>query len=379
MELEQKIQSYLNNVASYFKKSKSHSIGIDFGNNSLKIVELEKKDGKIKLKNYALVEMRDDLSEKDLRLFSGQIVLNILKGVSMKKKDFNIAIPSHSSFITLIEVSGQTEAEIKGEVEYAASKYIPVDLSEVIFDWQIVEASSILSAETEKKNERKISSKTKTDEISKKSKVLLVSIMKNVSSEFQKAFNDNNLSIDSIEVGCFSLQRSLLCKDDKNYLIVDIGKRITNIIGIYKGQLLFNRNIDLAGDQITKLMAKSLNVSFDRAEKLKKEKGFESDSKIVVKNILEPVFDSIMKEALDDLEKFEEFKSNSIDQIILSGGTSAMIGVKAYVEKKMKKEVILGNPWSKIEYSKEIGKNITAMRPFFAVATGLALVNLLDD
>jgi len=379
VELEQKIQSYLNNVASYFKKSKSHSIGIDFGNNSLKIVELEKKDGKIKLKNYALVEMRDDLSEKDLRLFSGQIVLNILKGVSMKKKDFNIAIPSHSSFITLIEVSGQTEAEIKGEVEYAASKYIPVDLSEVIFDWQIVEASSILSAETEKKNERKISSKTKTDEISKKSKVLLVSIMKNVSSEFQKAFNDNNLSIDSIEVGCFSLQRSLLCKDDKNYLIVDIGKRITNIIGIYKGQLLFNRNIDLAGDQITKLMAKSLNVSFDRAEKLKKEKGFESDSKIVVKNILEPVFDSIMKEALDDLEKFEEFKSNSIDQIILSGGTSAMIGVKAYVEKKMKKEVILGNPWSKIEYSKEIGKNITAMRPFFAVATGLALVNLLDD
>lgn len=379
MELEQKIQSYLNNIASYFKKSKSHSIGIDFGNNSLKIVELEKKDGKIKLKNYALVRMRKNLSEKDLRVFSGQILLKLLKEMSMKKKDFNVAIPSHSSFITLIEISGQTEDEMKGEIEYEASKYIPIGLSEVIFDWQIVESVSTMEIKTKNKEEKENLSEVKKKQIFKKNKVLLVSIMKNVSNEFQKSFNDQKLTIDSIEVDCFSLQRSLLYKQKENYLIFDIGKRITNIIGIHKGQLLFNRNIDLAGDQITKLMAKSLNVSFDRAEKLKKEKGFASDSKTVVKNILEPVFDSIIKEALEDSEKFEEFKLDSIDKIVLSGGTSTMNGARSYIQNKTGKEVVYGNPWSDIEYPKEIEKKIIAMSPFFGIAAGLALISLLED
>ncbi|MCK5080951.1 MAG: type IV pilus assembly protein PilM [Candidatus Moranbacteria bacterium] len=372
--MEQKLQSYFNNIASYFKKSKSHSIGIDLGGNNLKIVELQKKGGKIKLKNYALVKMEKDLSRRDLRYFSGQIVSKILADMSISKKDISIAIPSYSSLMTLLEVSGQSREEIESEIEYEASKYIPVDLSEVVFDWQIIESVSMLKkvGSNEKEN---LDQKTDSPAL-KKSKVLLISVMKNISSEFQKSFQDNNLSIESIEVDCFSIQRALLGKEKKNYLILDIGGKVTNIIGIYKGQILFNRNIDLAGVKITDLIAKSLNVGKERAEKLKINQGFEFDSEIVVKNILEPVFDSIIEEAQKNLKEFEEFKEESLDKIILSGGTAKVRGAKDYIQDKMKVEVVYGNPWSKVEYPKKIEKKILNNSPFFGVAVGLALIGL---
>lgn len=375
--MEQKFQSYFNNIASYFKKSKSHSIGVDLGGNNLKIVELQKKGGKIKLKNYALIRMEKDLSREDLRYFSGQIISKVLADLSISRKDLSIAIPSYSSLITLLEVAGQTTEEIESEIEYEASKYIPVDLSEVVFDWQIIESAPILKQiedDSEKKLEQKVD-----NSILKKNKVLLISVMKNISSEFQKSFDDNKLLLDSIEVDCFSIQRALLPIDKKSYLILDMGGKVTNIIGIYRGQILFNRNIDLAGVRITELIAKSLEVGKERAEKLKRNQGFEFDSEIIVKNVLEPAFDSIIGEAKKNLKEFEEFDKESLDKIILSGGTAKMKGVKEYIQDKMGIEVVYGNPWSKIEYPEKIKDKIFSNGPFFGIAAGLALIGLEDE
>ena len=136
--MKQKFQPYLDNIARYFKKSKRHSIGVDIGSNSIKLVELEKKNGTIKLKNYAVLRIQEDLTRGEIRKFSGEMIDKVLNDLSIKDKTVNLAIPSYSSLITLIEVSSQTEEEIRKEIELEAGKYIPVDLEDVVYDWQIV-------------------------------------------------------------------------------------------------------------------------------------------------------------------------------------------------------------------------------------------------
>jgi Tfp pilus assembly PilM family ATPase len=111
---------------------------------------------------------------------------------------------------------------------------------------------------------------------------------------------------------------------------------------------------------------------------MKIEQGFESDSKEVVQNILEPTFNSIIEQAQKNLGEFDEFKTENIDKLILSGGTSELKGAKEYIQNKIKTEVVYGNPWAKIEYPKEIEKKILATSPFFGVAVGLALIGLED-
>lgn len=380
--MNEKVQSCLNNIAIYFKKSKSHAIGVDLGSNNLKIVELQKKRGKIKLKNYALVKMEKELSREELRLFSGQMVAKIFKDISVKGKVVNLAIPSYSSLITSIEVSGRSDEEIKSEIEYEAAKYIPVDLDDVVFDWQIVEKKKEAKEVTEQTKEEQdnlVESLKKKKIEEEKKRVLLVSVMKGISDQYQESFEKEKLGIEVIEVDCFSIRRSLLAGHKGSNLILDIGDKITNIIGVYNGQILFNQNIDLAGRKITELIAKSLNISKERAESVKAEQGFKSDSEIVVKNILEPILNSIIEQVNKNVGEFKEFEKDPIENIILSGGVSQMKGLKDYVQNKTGKRVVFGNPWASIDYPENLKEQILASSPFFGVAVGLALINLIEE
>ena len=374
--MKQKFQPYLDNIARYFKKSKRHSIGVDIGSNSIKLVELEKKNGTIKLKNYAVLRIQEDLTRGEIRKFSGEMIDKVLNDLSIKDKTVNLAIPSYSSLITLIEVSSQTEEEIRKEIELEAGKYIPVDLEDVVYDWQIVKTDIL-----EEKLKEKGVKKNKENFVSEgenlvQSKVLLISVMRNVSNEYEKSFDKNRLKVESIEVDCFSTQRSLLKGQKGNYLIMDIGGKVTNFIGVCKGQLLFNRNVDLAGNKLTELIAKTLNVNNNRAETMKVKQGFDSDSKAVVANVLDPFCDSLIEQAEKNLNEFEEFKNVDLDKIVLTGGTSKLKGLKECIQDKMKTEVVYGNPWSGIDYPKEIKDKILSSAPFFGVAVGLALIDL---
>ncbi len=402
MEIEKQIKPYLDSIASYFKKIKGSAVGVDIGSDSLKIVKLKKTGGKIKLENYALIKIQEELTRQEIRKISGSLIKKALEDMSVGEKKINIGIPSYSSLITLMEVSGETEKEIEREIEYEAAKCIPVDLSEVVFDWQILDLteSSIIGETLENNNivnnlEKNQPSKVlvqdeiKTEDLQNKNaslaiearlnnkKVLLVSTMKEISNDYQKSLEENGLEINSIEVDCFSTQRSLLKNQSGNYLIIDIGGKVTNIVGIYKGQLLFNRNIDSAGNKLTELIAKNLNISQERAEKMKLKQGMKSDSDSVNKNIMEPFFDSIIEQAQKSMEKIEEFKNIKLDKVILSGGASETIGLKDYIQSKMGGvEVVYGNPWAGIEYPAEIKDRLFSVAPFFGVAVGLAMIDL---
>jgi type IV pilus assembly protein PilM len=294
--------------------------------------------------------------------------------MSINYKEVNLAIPSYSSFITLVDVPGKKDSEIEKELKRDIGKHIPVDLKEVVYDWKIIDF----------KNENELNQKSEEskigleENISNEKKVLLVSTTRSVSNEYEKSFEKNNFKINSIEVDCFSTQRALL-GDNKpgNYLIIDIGSKVTNFIGVMEGQLIFNRNIDLAGNKLTELISKTLKISRDRAEILKIKQGLKTDSKEVYENIFKPFCDSIVEQAQKRIEEFNTFESDRIlKKIILSGGGSEITGLKGYLKDELGVEIVYGNPWSKIDYPKELEDKILSYSPFFSVAVGLALIDL---
>lgn len=369
MEIGQRLKPYLDNFTGFLKKNKRYSVGVDIGSSSIKIVELEKSKGAIKLKNYALIKIKSDLNRDKIRKSSGQIVENIFKKMSINQKEVNLAIPSYSSFVTLIEVLGNKESIIEKEIEKNISKYIPINLDDVVYDWKII------NFEENKEEIQNIKNDDSINENSEKTKVLLVSTTKNVSNDYEKSFEKSNLEVGSIEVDCFSIQRAFLGNQTGNYLIIDIGGKVTNFIGILKGQLVFNRNIDLAGDKLTELISKTLKVNKERAEMIKLKQGLKTDSKEILESVLKPFCDSIIEQAQKRIAEFKDLEEVSLDKIILNGGTSEMIGFKDYIEEKLGVDVVYGNPWSRIEYPKEIKDKILSYSPFFSVAVGLALID----
>jgi type IV pilus assembly protein PilM len=147
---------------------------------------------------------------------------------------------------------------------------------------------------------------------------------------------------------------------------------MTNIILVEKGVIKVNRNIEGGGNEITNVIAESLNISKQRAEELKKENKDILNSREM--SLTVPILDMIVNEVLRIINAYKEKKEGSgrIDGIILSGGSSRLVGLDKYFSQKTGIQTNIGNPWRRVSYEEKFNPFIGKMGTSFSVALGLA-------
>lgn len=384
-DIEFDLSKSLDGLKKLFKKKRRFSVGVDVGTRSIKIVELERKENVLVLKNYVLVKLNQKLLNDNRKTNITNEIATIVKSALEKSKirtdAINTAIPGYSSLITMIELSSMPEKEIANIIAIEAPKYIPIPFSEVVYDWQILKEEAPVEehdASTTEVTTRRFptASMSSLDQEAQKEKVkvLLVVVMKEISKHIEEAFGKNKLKLDFLEVDSFSIKRSLIGQDKGNYLILDIGDKISNIIMVTKGNMVLNRNIDVAGRRFTEIIAKGMNVDVAKAEQMKISYGLELDEKFRT-NLIKTTLTLIIKEITKSIEIFKQtYPERDIDSIVLSGGVSQMSGLRQFIEQESGIKTILGNPWSQIAYPKELEKVLLSYGPVFSVAIGLAML-----
>ncbi|MEA1925924.1 MAG: pilus assembly protein PilM [Patescibacteria group bacterium] len=360
---------------SFFGENRT-SIGIDVGNSSVKVVELERKNDSLALKNYAIALGKEELIKPGtLGVISGTagvMVKRTLENSGIRPRRMNVAVPSFSSLITTIEIPEMSQNEIEQVIQKEAPKYIPVRLSEVVYGWQIIE--DIISPTALKDDGRRNQlSGGKVIRRRKNIHVLMVAIMKEISDQYNSVFSSSGLTIDSLEIDSFSLTRSLIGNDTGAFLILDIGHKVCNIIIVSNKNILLNRTIDVAGDRVTKVIAKALNISNERAEKLKIEQGLNIGGEGM--NMVVQTIGILTREIQRTREALaEKYPEVNIGKIILSGGGSKLKGLKEFIENEVKIETVLGNPFKTIIYPEQIKDTIAKHSPTLSIAVGLAVL-----
>lgn len=370
------------NLKIFFKKKKTRSVGVDVGSDSIKIVELAREKKSLVLKNYALVKTNRDLIKEGsggiINDDAGKAIKNIFKEIEIKEKNINVAVPSFTSLVTTMELefpANASEGEIEQIIQVEAPKFIPVPLGESIYGWQIIEKDDKIEKDSLSEDETGKNKNRKKENV--KNHVVLVAIMKEISEKYEKVFSNNDFKVDVIEVDVFSLMRALTRGDRNNYLLLDMGGKICNIAIIYKGGLVLNRSIDVSGSKMTESIAKIMNISQKRAEQFKIEKGLEGKHNDIREQVLLPLINNICDESKKALDIFnEEYSTEKIENVILTGGGSQLKGLKKYLEENLKLKVLTGNPWSGITHSKQLEKNLLELSPIFGVAVGLAILGL---
>ena len=66
-------------------------------------------------------------------------------------------------------------------------------------------------------------------------------------------------------------------------------------------------------------------------------------------------------------------KNDNLEKIVLSGGGSLFLNLAEYFSKRLDKKVIVGDPWNRVEYPREIKPVLDEVGPKLAVAIGLAM------
>ena len=160
-------------------------------------------------------------------------------------------------------------------------------------------------------------------------------------------------------------------------LLMDFGASRTKLSIVEFGMVKSHHTVNRGGADISDSISKSLDVSFSKAEEMKKDFGlFENPAEKSLADIIKTHIDYIFSETNDMLLKYEKRYDRTVSKVILSGGGSLLKGLKEMSSNNFKAEIETGHPFSKVGAPEFLNKVLSATGPEFAIALGLALRKL---
>ena len=366
---------------SIISRSKGGSVvGIDLGSSAIKVVQLRKEKGVAILETYgelALGPYGDVEIGRAVKLGNDKLseaLTDLLREASVGSTNAGFSIPFASSLLKLIEMPAVETRQLNKMVPIEARKYIPVPINEVVLDWFIVPDSSRAVSrpvEESKKDKDKIAVRKK------KKEVLLVAIHNEVLNKYNEIVASTHLDTSFFEIEIFSTIRAVIDQGLAPVMVIDIGAATTKVYIVEYGIVRVSHVIKRGSQDVTLGISKSLGISVVRAEEIKREQGLEgsSDNSGVVKVSL-LTLDYIFSEADRVLLNYQRKYNKNVSRVILTGGGAIMKGVVDLARKHLESEVLLGDPFAKVDSPAFLDDVLREAGPEFTVALGLALRKL---
>jgi type IV pilus assembly protein PilM len=362
----------LENIADFFKFRPKKFLGVDIGTSSIKIVEMGRQGKLRRLENYGEIETSSfrkktfRVFKKDGLLLSNKEVANAIQAVcketGIQTKEASFSIPDFSSFFTSFKLPVMGKEEISQAIKYEVRPYIPLPLSEVTLDWSVTEGEP---------------SKTPL-------KVLVAAIPNDIVNQYQQIAQFAGLKLRTLESEVFALVRSLakkLEKEKKSIGLIDIGARSTTCSVLEQGILKTSYSFNIAGNELTEIIAKSLNIDYNKAEEMKRKYGLlfgntNGESRKDIRKILLPLIDLILEEIKKAFRNFYREEGKEVERIILAGGLTSMPGLKEYFSAELKKKIYIADPFFNIVCPPILANTLKEVGPNYAISVGLALKGL---
>lgn len=355
-----------------FKKKSPSVIGIDIGSSAIKVVQLRRVGEKAVLETYGALAL-GPYAEKEVgqatNLDTDKIVeaLNdILRESKVSTKSSGLAIPFRSSLMSIIEMPDVPPKEMAQMIPIEARKYIPVPISEVSLDWSVIPKDKHEGKEDNKKFATK--------------DVLVVAIHNDAFRKYQDIVTKAELDTKFFEIEIFSTMRSVLSQQEKApIMIFDMGAAFTKLYIVERGTIRASHTINKGSQDITAAIASSFQIPLKDAERLKRGIGLrETDDGKSVVEVVDLTLSYIFSEANRVLANYQKKYNKAVQKIVLVGGGSSMFGLKEYSEKNFGTEVVIGNPFDKVEAPAFLDDTLRGVAPDFSVAMGIAIRRLQE-
>ena len=375
--------------SKFFNQGESSALGVDIGSSAIKIVQIKKKNGQAVLETYGELALGPYVG-----VGVGQAVIlttdNIAQALTdlMREKEVNIttkkcgiSIPFASSLMSVIEMPAVSSKQLAVMVPLEARRYIPVPISEVMLDWSVIPKSEVReedSSEYTTTEERSSAGATKASAALSKVDVLIVAIHNETIARYQEIVAKSGLEAGFFEIEIFSTMRAVLDEALRPVMIMDIGAASTKLYVVERGVIRSSHTINRGSQDITATISKSLGLSIERAEVMKRQVGAAGEDKNLTDLII-LTLDYIFAEVNSTLLAFEKKHNKAISKVILVGGGSALKGLAELAKNNFKTDVVIANPFNKVSAPAFLENILKETGPEFAVAIGLALRKLSEE
>jgi type IV pilus assembly protein PilM len=359
---------------SLFKKNETEqkaylSVGLDIGTLGIKMVVLQREQGKPRLVTYGEAQVRHagETAEHFLQdpQKSGRILRALFSEADIAPQNVTVGLCAADVFSSIVSVPTLPEEGFAGRVLAQAEKISPFPLAEMLIDsaaLSVKDASRVFTSQDNNSYTR----------------VLVTGAPKKLVEQYSVLCEAGGFTLSALETEVFAMIRSLVGPDMAPTALVDIGGARTTITVVRAGTPYLVRTIAHAGVAVTRSLAKSAGISFAQAERMKRDFAYASDT--ALPKALEEAFAPIIHElryALDLYDK-QEFQENvTVDKILLTGGMSLVGNLAEYFTKTLGITTHVANTFSYIATVPESRAMLEEIGPRFSVAAGLALRNMV--
>jgi len=349
--------------------------GLDLGGSTIKLVQLVlKKEKEYEMTNLVIgptpaMTIKDG-TIVDPRALGDQVKQLVVNNKLSMQKVVG-AVSGQSVVIRPITMTKMTERELQHAIKFEAERYLPYSVAEA----QI--KGTILRKEIE------------GDE--KSMEVLLVAAPNEMVKNTQDVIRFAGVNPLAIDLEPFALVRSLQMSVEKEVFektiaLINLGASSSSINIFKNGVLRHNRTIVVAGNSFTKAIGQSLNLSFEEAEKIKKDKGVirvEKDATPVapttmrIFNVIIPVLTELITEIQRSFDYYRSrYRGESVDLVILSGGTAKFKNIDVYISSELGVQCQAANPLKYVSCNSVPGytpEELQELSPSLMVIIGLAM------
>ena len=353
------------------KKGKS-VLGVDIGTSAIKIVQIKKQGGVVVLENYGALALgpyagmevgqSTNLSTKKII----EAITDLIRESGMSTKDAAIAIPLKDTMISSMEMPDVGKKQLETMVPIEARKHVPVPMSEVALNFWVIpkeEPRTISSSEKISKNINK-----------NKIEVLIAAIHNDSINKYQEIQKGAGLEARLFEIEIFSTIRSLIGSNTDPIMVIDIGAGVTKLATVEYGVLRGSHIINKGSQDISRALSSSLGVDIVKAEEIKRKPSIlDEDTRKRFSEVVGLPLGHIFSEANSVLLDYQKKYNKSVSKIIFSGGGVLIPGLLELAKETFKIEVIMGDPFSRLDSPVFLDETLKSIGPEFSVAIGLAL------
>ena len=335
-------------------------IGLDISSTGIKLMSIDSKKWLVNgygsadldpLKMKEALENNEStfLTDNIKALMSGKVIGTI------ENDRVAITVPTARSYTRTFTLPASAEGSLDEAVVLEAEQYIPIPVSTLYIDYQIIERNR----------------KTIVVLMSAVSKVIVDNIVRSVEAA--------GLTPILIEPGINSVGRVLTATEDGTLptVIVDIGPANTDIAILDRGSVRVTGGVPVGGNTFTLDVAKKLNISLENAHQLKVLNGLSAGPRQQkLREALDPSLERILVETKKVMRYYNE-RINSdrkIEQLLVVGGGSNVPGIGEYFTENLIIAARVASPWQKLDFG-NIQEPPKQFRARYITVAGAASVN----
>ena len=358
-------------------KKSDVAVGIDIGTSSIKVVQIKKENGRAVLDTYGALALGQydgnngvvgQVTNLDAETLA-KALTDVLAETHIASKNVVLGLPSVSCIIFILQLPAEIEERDLGTViPNESKKFIPVPITDVSLDWYIIPRREDSGTES------RVLSESGGDA---KMSVLVVATLNETLVKYTTLMQKAGLPMDSLEIEVFSHIRSVLTRELFPVMIMDIGASKTKLTIVEHGVVETFRLVNKGSQDMTLAIAHSLELAFDKAETIKKENGLVvTPEHPQVPELLKVHLANMFQEANSTILAYEKRYNKNVGKIIFTGGGAMTKGLLEYAKQSFSAELIIADPFSKVESPVFLQGVLKTTGPEFSVAVGLALKQL---